>query len=139
VFEVGAAGRFARIAVRKLSFPRPVRVSVSRHAGTAGAQATFLSSLLSSPVMASATALTLNAVNPGRTAAPLVDWLAKSPFLSAVRTLSLTGNRFTRADACGLARVPNLRNVTRLDVTNNLIDEGGRAALAKRFGEGLVV
>ena len=138
-FEVGAVGQFETIAVRKLSFPRPVRVSVSRQFRRGGAQAAFLASLLSSPVMASATALTLNGVNSDRTAAPVVDWLAKSPFLSAVRSLSLTGNRFTCAEACGLARLAGLRNVTHLDVTHNLIGEIGQSVLAKRFGEGLVV
>jgi hypothetical protein len=141
VFEVGPVGRFEPTAVRTLPpFPHPVRVSVVRHrTNDAGAQDAFLASLLSSPVLASATALTLDGVVSGRTAAPLVGWLAKSPFLGGVRSLNLARNRVTCADARDLGRVGSLRGVTHLDLTGNVIGAGGRAALAARFGEGVVV
>ena len=88
----------------------------------------YVGALLSSPVMASATELTLNGVNAGWTAVPLVSWLAKSPFLNDVRSLNLANNRLTDADARALVRVPKLRKLRHIDVTKNLIGEAGAEA-----------
>jgi hypothetical protein len=131
--DAGYAWRGSAVAFRTLPpFPRPVRVTVG---STSVANDAFLAALLSAPVFASATELVLDGIR--RPA--LVNWLAKSPFLGAVRSLSLARNSFECADAVALARLSNLRNVRHLNVTDNRIGDAGRAALAARFGEGLVV
>lgn len=141
-FVAGQVGPRAAVAVRTLlPFPRPIRATATRGlVPHDGPQTAFLAALFSAPVMASATELVLTGVNSGWATVPLVSWLAKSPFLGDVQSLSLANNRLTCAGACHLARVPNLRNVRHLDVTNNpLLAEEGKAALAERFGEGLVI
>ncbi len=89
--------------------------------------------------MASASALALDGLHPGRSGWPLVRWLADSPFLGRVRSLCVASNGFTCVEACDLARNPRLRRVAHLDATANPIGEPGRDALRARFGDGLVI
>lgn len=141
VFDVGFVPPAAAQGARTLlPFSQPVRVTVQRQWSDArAAQDAFLAALLSSPVLASATELTLDGLHPGRTGAPLVAWLADSPFLGNVRSLRLARNGFTCAEACDLARVASLPRAAHLDATANNLRDPGHTALRKRFGEGLVV
>ena len=128
VVEVGHVWPYSAIAFRTLPpFPRPVRVTVLRHAGDFGPQDAFFAALLSAPIMAGATELTLNGVyRPG-----LVTWLAKSPFLGEVRALELARNWFGCPAACDLAQNPRLAGVTRLSLALNRIGDAGARALAR--------
>lgn len=133
-FTTGRVGELELKAVRHL-LPLAYYFNLTISPGVAGE---FLASLLSSPVMTTATTLRLDGVNYGRTAAVLVGWLAKSPFLGEVRNLNLARNRFDCADARQLASLPNLPNVQYLNVTENLIGTDGLAALHERFGEAVL-
>lgn len=162
VIEVGRVPPYTSVEARTLPpFPRPVRVTVVRNR-VRGDQDAFFAALLSAPVMACATELSLNGVyRPG-----LVTWLTKSPFLGAVRSLELARNWFGCPAACDLAqnprlagvsrlslalnrigdagarvlaRSPHLRNVEELDLSGNLFGDAARDALRARFGAALVV
>ncbi|VTR91528.1 Uncharacterized protein OS=Nitrospina gracilis (strain 3/211) GN=NITGR_780005 PE=4 SV=1: LRR_6: LRR_6: LRR_6 [Gemmata massiliana] len=167
LFEVGVARPERATAARTLlPFPRPVAVKVTRlWSPNRASQDAFFAALLSAPVMASASEVTLAGLSPGRTGTPLVPWLSQSPFLSGIRVLNLSHNGFGDPEVCdlaqnprlarverlslahnrisntgaiALARSPHLRNVTRIDLTSNRIGGDGLAALAARFGNGLV-
>ena len=139
-FDVTHVPPGAATAARTLlPFPRPVRVTVVRAGSDRGEQDAFLAALLSSPVMASATELTLDGLHPGRAGSRLVCWLTESSFLYNVRSLRLSQNGLTCPAARALSGAPGLRRVAHLDVTNNRIGDAGRAALTARFGDGLVV
>jgi hypothetical protein len=163
VIEVGDVLARSATAFRTLlPFPWPVRVTVAYPGGGGGERDAFCAALLSAPVMSSATELTLNGLRrPG-----LVGWLAKTPFLGAVRhldlgrndfgcpaacdlahnpwlagieRLGLAQNRIGNAGARALARSPHLRGVTEIDLTGNWFGAEARSALAERFGDGLIV
>ena len=93
VFDVGRVQASDSVAVRTLlPFPHAIRVTVVRQwSDSPGTQDAFVASLLSSPVMTSATELTLDAVS--RSGLP--GWLAKSPFLGNVWALGLARNGLT--------------------------------------------
>lgn len=130
-FEGARAELFSPVAIRTLvPYRHSIHLSVSP-----GVPDAFLASLLSSPVMASASKLVLDGVN----SSGLSGWLAKSPFLRRLRSLSLKGNRFTDAEARELACAANLERLAQLDLSGNVIGEIGRAALAARYGSALVL
>ncbi len=166
LFEVGAARPERAVNARTLlPFSRPIAVKVTRlWSPNRASQDAFLAALLSAPVMASASEVTLAGLSPGRAGTPLVPWLARSPFLRKLRGLNLSHNGFGDPEACdlaqnprlaqverlslahnrignagaqALAQSPHLRNVTRIDLTSNRIGGDGLAALAARFGSGL--
>ncbi len=138
--EVGAASpERAAEARRLLPFPHPVSVKIVRQPGATGPQDAFVAALLSSPLVASASALALDALSPTRPRSALVAWVTGSPFLRNVRSLSLRQNGLTCLEAHVLARSEHLWNVQHLDVTNNRIEDPGAAALIERFGAGLVI
>ncbi|QJW95599.1 leucine-rich repeat domain-containing protein [Frigoriglobus tundricola] len=140
LFEIGETSPArAAEARRLLPFPHPVSVKLVRQQGTVGQQDAFVAALLSSPLMASASALALDALNHTYHRSALVAWLTRSPFLPNVRSLSLRQNAFTCLEAHVLARSARLRNVRQLDVTDNRIEGPGAAALFDRFGDGLVI
>jgi hypothetical protein len=129
----GGSSRASAVAFRTLlPFPWPVRVAIERGIWTNDA---LLSALVSCPLLSSATELSLRGYSYR---GEVVTWLAKAPFLGAVRSLNLAQNGLTDAHAGELARVANLRNVRHLDVSGNRIGEAGKSALRARFGEGLV-
>ncbi|MBP3957788.1 hypothetical protein J8F10_21255 [Gemmata sp. G18] len=167
VFDVASAGPERAVDARTLlPFAHPVAVKVVRlPSNSRGQQDAFFAALISSPVMASALDVTLAGLYPGRTGTPLVSWLSKSPFFGRVRNLNLSYNWFGDPEACDLAqsprlarverlslahnrignagalalvRSPHLRNVAHIDLSGNRIGGDGLAALAARFGGGLV-
>ncbi len=94
-------------------------------------QDAFLAALLSAPVMASASEVTLAGLSPGRAGTPLVPWLARSPFLRKLRGLNLSRNGFGDPEACDLAQNPRLAQVERLSLAHNRIGNAGALALAQ--------
>jgi hypothetical protein len=165
-FEIGSVCEASLLGVRRLlPLPWPVRATITRHAGR-GDYVGFATTLLGSPVVTTATALTVERFSAGRTSWPLICVLTRSPFLRSLRVLkvtasslgdaeaidiarcprfaeleelSLPGNLIREAGALALARSPHLRNLKKLDLTRNRLSGIGMDELRERFGEGAAV
>jgi hypothetical protein len=63
--------------------------------------------------------------------------MAGSPHLSGLTALDLTGNRLGDEGARSLTESPHLDNLASLWVLGNGLGKEARAALRKRFGDGV--
>lgn len=160
-FEVGTVPERSLLDVRRLlPLAWPVRVTVVRLAGS-GDSLGFVTTLLNSAVLTSATELSIEGFYAGRTGWPLVCRLTRSPFLRALRVLnlkgswlsdqeaadlahcrwfahleelSLSGNRIGDRGAAALSDSPHLRRLKKLDLTRNALTADAHGRLKARFG-----